>query len=90
MSLIGALGVFGIRDGAGFLISWEIMSFGGAVMILGEKLSSDAGRPVLFMLGLLEVGAIALVVAVLLLAVAGHSFAFEAFGGAAASLAMPC
>jgi hydrogenase-4 component B len=89
MSLIGALGVFGIRDGAGFLIAWEIMSFGGAVMILSEKLSSDAGRPVLFMLGLLEVGAIALVVAVLLLAVAGHSFAFEAYGGAAGSLAMP-
>jgi formate hydrogenlyase subunit 3/multisubunit Na+/H+ antiporter MnhD subunit len=89
MSLIGALGVFGIRDGAGFLISWEIMSFGGAVMILSEKLSSDAGRPVLFMLGLLEVGAIALVVAVLLLAVAGHSFAFEAYGGAADNLGMP-
>ena len=89
MSLIGALGVFGIRDGAGFLISWEIMSFGGAVMILSEKLSSDAGRPVLFMLGLLEVGTIALVVAVLLLAVAGHSFAFEAYGGAAGHLAMP-
>ena len=26
ISLIGALGVFEIRDGAGFLISWEIMS----------------------------------------------------------------
>ena len=89
MSLIGALGVFGIRDGAGFLISWEIMSFGGAVMILSEKLSSDAGRPVLFMLGLLEVGAIALVVAVLLLAVASHSFSFEAYGGAAGHLGMP-
>ncbi|HTP92059.1 MAG TPA: proton-conducting transporter membrane subunit [Xanthobacteraceae bacterium] len=87
MSLIGALGVFGIRDGAGFLIAYEIMSFGGATMILSEKLSADAGRPVLFMLGLLEVGAIALVVAVLLLAVAGHSFAFEAYGRAADNLA---
>jgi hydrogenase-4 component B len=89
MSLIGALGVFGIRDGAGFLIAWEIMSFGGAVMILSEKLSSDSGRPVLFMLGLLEVGAIALLVAVLLLTVAGRSFAFEAYGGGAGRLAMP-
>lgn len=89
MSLIGALGVFGIRDGAGFLIAWEIMSFGSAVMILSEKLSSDAGRPVLFMLGLLEVGAIALVVAVLMLAVAGHSFAFETYGAAAGNLAVP-
>jgi formate hydrogenlyase subunit 3/multisubunit Na+/H+ antiporter MnhD subunit len=88
-SLIGALGVFGIRDGAGFLIAWEIMSFGGAVMIFSEKLSSSVGRPVLFMLGLLEVGAVALVLAVLLLAVPAHSFAFDAFAGAAGSLALP-
>ncbi len=79
MSLIGALGVFGVRDGAAFLIAWEIMSFGGAVMILSEKLSPDVGHPVLFMLGLLEIGAVALVVAVLLLAVAAHSFAFATF-----------
>jgi hydrogenase-4 component B len=85
-SLIGALGVFGIRNGIGFLIAWEIMSFGGAIMILGEKLSPNAGRPVLFMLGLLEVGALALVVAILLLAVAGGSFAFDAMGGVAKGL----
>jgi formate hydrogenlyase subunit 3/multisubunit Na+/H+ antiporter MnhD subunit len=88
MSLIGALGVFGVRDGAGFLIAWEIMSFGGAVMILSEKLS-DAGRPVLFMLGLLEVGAIALLVAVLLLAVTGHALAFDTFTTAADNLSAP-
>jgi len=88
LSLIGALGVFGVGDGAGFLIAWEIMSFGGAAMILSEKLSQP-GRPVLFMLGLLEVGAIALVVAVLLLAVASHSFAFAGFGDASAKLAAP-
>ncbi len=89
MSLIGALGVFGIRDGAGFLIAWEVMSFGGAVMILSEKLSSDAGRSVLFMLGLLEIGAIALVVAVLLLAVNTGSFAFATFSAAAGNLTTP-
>jgi hydrogenase-4 component B len=88
-SLIGALGVFGVRDGAGFLIAWEIMSLGGGMMILSEKLSSDTGRPVLFMLGLLEVGAVALVVAVLLLAVAAHSFTVETFRGAAGNLAAP-
>jgi hydrogenase-4 component B len=88
-SLIGALGVFGIRHGAGFLIAWEIMSFGGAVMILSEKLSADVGRPVLFMLGLLEVGAVALLVAILSLAVASHSFAFIAFQQAAASVSAP-
>ena len=89
MSLIGALGVFGIRDGAGFLIAWEIMSFGGAVMIFSEKLSSEVGRPVLFMLGLLEIGAVALIAAVLLLATAAHSFAFAEFGAAAGKLTAP-
>ncbi len=85
-SLLGALGVFGVQDGAGFLIAWEIMSFGGAVMLLSEKLSPDVGEPVLFMLGLLEVGALALVVVVLLLAYPTHSFAFEAFRNAASGV----
>ncbi len=88
MSLLGALGVFGVSDGAGFLIAWEIMSFGGAIMILSEKLS-PAGEPVLFMLGLLEAGAIALLLAVVVLAAAGHSFAFANFAGASAHLAAP-
>ena len=85
-SLVGALGVFGIQDGAGFLIAWEIMSFGGALMLLSEKLSADVGQPVLFMLGLLEAGALALIVVILLLAYPAHSFAFEAFRGAASSV----
>jgi hydrogenase-4 component B len=86
MSLIGALGVFGLQDGATFLIAWEIMSLGGAVMILSEKLAPEVGRPVLFMLGLLEVGAIALVAAVLLLADQSHTFDFSTFHGNAADL----
>ena len=88
MSLIGALGVFGLRDGAGFLIAWEIMSFGGAVMVLGERLAA-AGKPVLFMLGLLEVGAIALVVAILILAAGSQSFALAGFAGVSGSLTAP-
>jgi formate hydrogenlyase subunit 3/multisubunit Na+/H+ antiporter MnhD subunit len=88
-SLIGALGVFGLRNGAAFLIAWEVMSFGGALMILSERLSAETGRPVLFMLGLLEVGAVALLAAILLLAAAGHSFAFDAFPGAASALGAP-
>jgi formate hydrogenlyase subunit 3/multisubunit Na+/H+ antiporter MnhD subunit len=82
-SLIGALGVFGLQDGASFIIAWEIMSFGGAVMILSEKLSADVGRPVLFMLGLLEVGAVALIAVILLLTYRSHSFDFGAFQTAA-------
>ncbi len=85
-SLVGALGVFGVQDGAGLLIAWEIMSFGGAVMLLSEKLSTDAGRPVLFMLGLLESGALALIVVILLFAHSTHSFAFAVFQHAASGL----
>lgn len=91
MSLIGVLGVFGVRNGAGFLVAWEIMSFGGAVMIFSEKLSTNVGRPVLFMLGLLEVGAVALVVAIVILAVANHGFSFDGFAHAASGLSLsPC
>jgi hydrogenase-4 component B len=86
MSLIGALGVFGLRDGASFLIAWEIMSLGGAVMILSEKLSAEVGQPVLFMLSLLEVGAIALVAAILLLGSRSNTFDFGIFHGMAADL----
>jgi len=89
MSLIGALGVFGLENGAGFLIAWEIMSFGGAVMILSEKLTPQVGRPVLFMLGLLEIGAVALIVAILVLAVPAATFAFSAFSALAPQLGMP-
>ncbi len=89
ISLIGALGVFGLRDGAGFLIAWEMMSFGGAAMILSEKLASDAGRPALFMLGLLEVGTVALIVAVLLLALPAHAFAVKTFSTVTGTFTAP-
>ena len=36
MSLIGALGVFGLQNGAALLIAWEAMSLGGAVLILSD------------------------------------------------------
>jgi hydrogenase-4 component B len=88
MSLLGAFGVFGLQDGASFLIAWEIMSFGGALMILSEKLSTDAGRPVLFMLGLLEVGAVALVAAVLLLSTHAESFGFASLRTTSSSLSL--
>jgi formate hydrogenlyase subunit 3/multisubunit Na+/H+ antiporter MnhD subunit len=88
MSLIGALGVFGLQDGASFLIAWEVMSFGGAVMLLSERLSTNGGRPVLFMLGLLEVGAVALIAVVLLLADQSDSFDFAAYHTHAYSLSI--
>jgi formate hydrogenlyase subunit 3/multisubunit Na+/H+ antiporter MnhD subunit len=82
-SLLGALGVFGLQNGAAFLIAWEIMSLGGALMVLSEGLSADTGRPVLFMLGLLEAGTVALLSAILLLS--GASFGFDGFAGTASA-----
>jgi formate hydrogenlyase subunit 3/multisubunit Na+/H+ antiporter MnhD subunit len=87
-SLIGALGVFGLQDAMSFLIAWEIMSLGGAVMMLGEDLTFDAGRPVLFMLALLESGAVALVLGFVILSSRAGSISFSAFS-AAASHASP-
>jgi hydrogenase-4 component B len=85
-SLIGALGVFGLQDAASFLIAWEIMSLGGAVMLLGEKLSADAGKPALMMLALLEAGAVALVLALVLLSNQAASLSFSEFPAAMRAL----
>lgn len=87
MSLIGALGVFGMQDAITFLVAWEIMSLGGALMITGERLSPDNGRGTLFMLALLEVGTVALILALLLLSNAAGGLDFGGF--ASAALAMP-
>lgn len=74
-TLLGALGVFGLQDAMSFLVAWEMMSLGGAMLLLIENKSSTA-HAVLFMLGLLEVGAIALVIAFLLLSRSGSSIQF--------------
>ncbi len=86
ISLIGVLGVFGLQDGMAFLIAWELMSLGSATMILGEGLHLHAGRPTLFMLGLLEVGTMALVAALLLLDHASSGMSFAGFVAAAPNL----
>ncbi len=86
-SLVGALGVFGLQDAVSFLVAWEIMSLGGAVMILGEDLAPEKGRPVLFMLGLLEAGAVALILAFIILAGHANSLLFSDFAHGA--LTMP-
>lgn len=81
-SLLGALGVFGFQDAVSFLVAWEIMSLGGAIMILGEGLAPDKGRPVLFMLSLLEAGSVALILAFLLLARQTGGLSFSEFAAA--------
>jgi len=84
-ALIGALGVFGLQDGVSFLVAWELMSLGGAVMLLSERFSNGGGMPVLFMLALLEVGSVALALAFLLLAWQSGDFSFATFPAAAAT-----
>ncbi len=77
--LLGALGVLGLQDGASLLIAWEVMSLGGAVLLLGDRgAAAPAGAPVLFMLALLEVGAVALLLGVLLLAAGSGDLSFAA------------
>ena len=87
LSLLGALGVFGVQDPYSFLIAWELMSLGGAVMILAESTSVEAGRGTLQMLTLLEVGTVAIMLALLLLARhAGGRVAFAGFALSAHTL----
>jgi formate hydrogenlyase subunit 3/multisubunit Na+/H+ antiporter MnhD subunit len=85
-SLLGGLGVFGLQDGLSFLIAWEAMSLGGAMMVLADDRSGGAGRPVLFMLALLETGAVALVVAFVVLSSGAGGLSFTGFAHAAAGL----
>lgn len=79
MSLLGAYGVAGLQDGISFLIAYEIMSLGGAVMIIADGQTNEPGRPVLFMLALLEAGAVALLAAYLALSATGGSTQFASF-----------
>ena len=80
LCLLGALGCFGLQDAMGFLVAWELMSLGGAVLLLGERLGpSREGRGLLFMLGLLEVGAVALMAALLWLSHRAGGVQFGAF-----------
>jgi formate hydrogenlyase subunit 3/multisubunit Na+/H+ antiporter MnhD subunit len=76
LTLLGAFGVFGFQDAMSFLIAWEVMSLGGGVMILGERVTEQRGGPVLFMLALLEVGAVAILLALLLMGTHAGSFSF--------------
>ena len=89
VSLAGALGVCGLQNGAALLVAWEAMSLGGAIMILSERLEASRGRTILFMLALLEIGAVALVLAVAILGVGASSLEFARFAGGTAALTPP-
>ena len=53
------------------------MSLGGAVMILSERLTDRPGGSVLFMLAMLEVGSVALLVAIIIMALPAHGLGFH-------------
>ena len=89
VTLIGALGVFSFQNAIAFLIAWELMSFGSAAMLLSENKSRETGSSVLLMLGILEVGAVALLFAFLLLSDHGLSFSFSNFPVYAKTLSNP-
>ncbi len=78
-TLLGALGVLGLQDAISFLVAWEVMSVGGAAMILSENASSSSGKSTMFMLALLEVGAVALLLSFLLIATRTGSCDFATF-----------
>ncbi len=87
LCLLGALGLFGLQDAYALLIAWELMSLGGAIMILSERTTLQAGRRTLYMLALLEVGTVAVLLALLLLSRhVGGSVAFEEFTRGAQTL----
>jgi len=88
-SLLGALGVFGVQHGGFFLLAWELMSLGGAVMILSERLADRPGSSVLFMLAMLEVGSVALLVAIIIMALPIQGLDFADFAHAGALVAVP-
>jgi hydrogenase-4 component B len=87
LSLIGALGVLGLQDAYSFVIAWELMSIGGAVLILSERTSAHAGQCTLYMLTLLEAGVVGILLALLLLAQSsGGSVAFDGYTAAGHAL----
>ncbi|BBP04787.1 hydrogenase 4 subunit B [Sulfuriferula plumbiphila] len=78
LTLLGVFTLLGGQNGVTLLIGWALMSFGGAVMLLADQQRAPerAASGTLFMLVLLEVGAVALLVAIA--ALAGSSAHIEA------------
>jgi hydrogenase-4 component B len=87
ITLLGALGVFGLMEGAAFLIAWELMSFGGAFMVLSERGTSGQDGAALFMLTLLELGGVCILAALLWLGSVSGDLAFDHVAAAAGALA---
>ncbi|MBU2750440.1 hydrogenase [Acidithiobacillus thiooxidans] len=95
LALLGSLGVAGLQEGIAFLIAWEFLSFGGAVMLLADGLQNreKSGQSNLYMLALLEIGAVALLLCLLLLGAENTEFtawagSWATYGSAAFGIAI--
>ncbi len=95
VALLGSLGVAGLQEGISFLIAWEFLSFGGAVMLLADGLQETqcGGQASLYMLALLEIGAVALLLCLVLLGAqdtdfTGWAASWATYGGAAFGVAV--
>ncbi|MDA8115076.1 MAG: proton-conducting transporter membrane subunit, partial [Acidithiobacillus sp.] len=95
VALLGSLGVAGLQEGVSFLIAWEFLSFGGAIMLLADGLqeAQRGGQASLFMLALLEIGAVALLLCLVLLGAQDTNFtgwaaSWATYGGAAFGVAV--
>ncbi len=95
LALLGSLGVAGLQEGIAFLIAWEFLSFGGAIMLLADGLQhrEKSGQANLYMLALLEIGAVALLLCLLLLGASNTEFAtwagsWATYGSAAFGIAI--
>ena len=75
LGLLGALGVFGLHNGAGLFIAWEAMTLGAVLILLADRSDDAGGRAGFFMLTLLEIGAGGLLLALAALSVSGLGFA---------------
>lgn len=76
LSLLGVLCLTGLNNGASMIFGWELMSLGGAVMILSNRADGKGSKATLSMLALLEIGSVALIAAVALL---GPHLGFASF-----------
>ncbi|WP_298405235.1 proton-conducting transporter membrane subunit [Ferrimicrobium sp.] len=76
LAALGVISLSGFNNGASMILGWELMSLGGAVMLLSNRADAKGSRSTLSMLVLLEVGSVALIFAVALL---GPHLAFAGF-----------
>ena len=85
--ILSLVGIVVAADGVTFLVAWEIMAALSFVAVLTEHDDPDVARAAYLMIAVSEIGTIAIVVAVLVLAHAGGGFGFDALRAGGRTLA---